>query len=308
MLNGNSISSSNKIYSISDSISGSSANSAELTTIKDLKRSKNKGHKKKAKTKPSQTRLSKLIEPIQEVKPKPKSQDADTFTAPTLKLQNASATNSKKLENAATNVDETKKADVKITGAFFLPCKIWALIGIWKFRCKNTKLFCVAFISHSIEGDTSQKETISENKSINDHNAIPLNNSESMEDKNDQHLDEESSATDKSPDDLEVDNILSHSKVEPQNEHRTNLIVSFILANLTHLKSLITYLFCNKNVAIIDCTLNGLFFKLYCSKQTIEQRDCWVYCDFRPKIYSQNHLTLALPESDIFVGGNSTEN
>ena len=51
-----------------------------------------------------------------------------------------------------------------------------------------------------------------------------------MKDKTDSHLDE-SSATDKpGSDDLEVDNILSHSKVEQQTsaEHRANLIVSCI--------------------------------------------------------------------------------
>lgn len=48
-----------------------------------------------------------------------------------------------------------------------------------------------------------------------------------MKEKAGQHIEEESSATDKSPDDLEVDNILSHSKVEQQTaEHRTNSIVS----------------------------------------------------------------------------------
>lgn len=62
---------------------------------------------------------------------------------------------------------------------------------------------------------------------MHDHNAIPLNPSESMKDKAGQHLEVESLATDKSPDDLEVDNILSHSKVEPPTaEHRANLIVS----------------------------------------------------------------------------------
>lgn len=102
-----------------DSISASSGNSAELTTLKDLKRSKNKGRKKKAKTKQSQIRLSKPIEPIQEAKPKPQSQDADTFTAPTLKLQNALAADTKKLEEAATKADEAKLTDSKITGLIF---------------------------------------------------------------------------------------------------------------------------------------------------------------------------------------------
>lgn len=47
--------------------SASSGNSAELTTVKDLKRSKNKGRKKKAKTRQSQSRTTiKLTEPILE--------------------------------------------------------------------------------------------------------------------------------------------------------------------------------------------------------------------------------------------------
>lgn len=55
-----------------------------------------------------------------------------------------------------------------------------------------------------------------------------MTSSESMKDKTDTHLDEENSANFKSPDDLEVDSILSHSKVEQQTaEHRaTNSIVS----------------------------------------------------------------------------------
>lgn len=47
--------------------SASSGNSGELTTVKNLKRSKNKGRKKKAKTKQSQGRSNKVTEPIQEV-------------------------------------------------------------------------------------------------------------------------------------------------------------------------------------------------------------------------------------------------
>lgn len=48
-----------------------------------------------------------------------------------------------------------------------------------------------------------------------------------MKEKTGQSIEVKSSATDKSPDDLEVDNILSHSKVEQQtSEHRANSIVS----------------------------------------------------------------------------------
>lgn len=52
--------------------------------------------------------------------------------------------------------------------------------------------------------------------------------SESLKDKTDPiSVEANRSATDKSPDDLEVDNILSHSKVEhPSAEQRANLIVS----------------------------------------------------------------------------------
>lgn len=57
-----------------------------------------------------------------------------------------------------------------------------------------------------------------------------MSSSESQKDKSALHLEEVSSGPNKSPDDLEVDNILSHSKAEQQNaEHRTNSIVSCIL-------------------------------------------------------------------------------
>lgn len=50
-----------------------------------------------------------------------------------------------------------------------------------------------------------------------------MSTNEPLKEKIDQNLEEEnSSATDKSPDDLEVVNILSHSKSDQQNaEHRT---------------------------------------------------------------------------------------
>lgn len=80
---------------------------------------------------------------------------------------------------------------------------------------------------HFFQLNGHSQEVQSDTKPIHEHNANPLSSSESMKDKTDSHLDEESSATDKCPDDLEVDNILSHSKVEqPSAEHRANLIVS----------------------------------------------------------------------------------
>lgn len=50
-----------------------------------------------------------------------------------------------------------------------------------------------------------------------------MSTNEPLKEKIDQKLEEEnSSATDKSPDDIEVDNILSNSKSDQQNtEHRT---------------------------------------------------------------------------------------
>lgn len=72
------------------------------------------------------------------------------------------------------------------------------------------------------------KEIASDNKSTHDHNVILKAPSESLKDKTDPILVEENnSATDKSPDDLEVDNILSHSNVEhPSADQRANSIVS----------------------------------------------------------------------------------
>lgn len=60
-----------------------------------------------------------------------------------------------------------------------------------------------------------------------------MSTNELLKEKINQNLEEEeenSSATYKSPDDLEVDNILSHLKADQQNsEHRTNPIVSVFL-------------------------------------------------------------------------------
>lgn len=71
---------------------------------------------------------------------------------------------------------------------------------------------------------TQEVSSAKENKPNHDLNStIPMSTNEPLNEKNDQNLEEEnSSATDKSPDDLEVDNILSNSKSDQQNpEHRT---------------------------------------------------------------------------------------
>ena len=72
-----------------------------------------------------------------------------------------------------------------------------------------------------------------------------MSTNDSLEEKNNQNSEEEenSSATDKSPDDLEVYNILSHPKADQQNtEHRANLIVSLF------------------TIVIMCCTLNTVVF------------------------------------------------
>lgn len=56
-----------------------------------------------------------------------------------------------------------------------------------------------------------------------------MSTNEPLKEKIDRNLEEEnSSGTDKSPNDLEVDNILSHSKSDqPKTEHHNNSTVSF---------------------------------------------------------------------------------
>lgn len=56
-----------------------------------------------------------------------------------------------------------------------------------------------------------------------------MSTNEPLKENIDQNLEEEnSSSTDKSPNDLEVDSILSHPKAEkPNSEHRNSPIVSF---------------------------------------------------------------------------------
>lgn len=72
---------------------------------------------------------------------------------------------------------------------------------------------------------TQEVSLAKENKSNHDlNNATAMSTNEPLKEKNEQNSGEEnSSARDKSsPDDLEVDNILSHSKSDQQNaEHRT---------------------------------------------------------------------------------------
>lgn len=65
-----------------------------------------------------------------------------------------------------------------------------------------------------------------DNKTTHEHNVTPMSSSESQEDKTAQRLDDVVSTPGESLDDLEVDKILSNSKVDQQNsEHRFNLTV-----------------------------------------------------------------------------------
>ncbi|XP_055318755.1 period circadian protein isoform X2 [Sitodiplosis mosellana] len=177
--------------------SASSGNSAELTTTKDLKRSKNKGRMKKSKTKQSQNRSNDATATtlVQETKSQEIKPINNKSITPTQEEQTTLATDTITLEDVSTN------AEIKINRIVeSIPDK------------------------QAAESETLQKDIPSDTKPIHEHNAIPLSSTESMKDKTDSHLDE-SSATDKpGSDDLEVDNILSHSKVEQQTaEHRTNL-------------------------------------------------------------------------------------
>lgn len=77
------------------------------------------------------------------------------------------------------------------------------------------------FIFSSITQEVSLAKENKPNHDLN--NTTPMSTNEPLKEKIDQKLEEEnSSATDKSPDDIEVDNILSNSKSDQQNtEHRT---------------------------------------------------------------------------------------
>lgn len=57
-----------------------------------------------------------------------------------------------------------------------------------------------------------------------------MSTNEPLEEKIDQNLVEQnSSATDKSPDDLEVDNIFSHSKSDQQNTDHRTIVSNYLL-------------------------------------------------------------------------------
>lgn len=82
--------------------------------------------------------------------------------------------------------------------------------------------------------NNSLQEAASDNRASHEHNVTPINSSESQNDKTTQHSDEDGSNTDKSPDDLEVDEILSHSKMDQQNtENCANLMVSSVQCYLS---------------------------------------------------------------------------
>ncbi|XP_031621242.1 period circadian protein isoform X2 [Contarinia nasturtii] len=167
--------------------SASSGNSAELTTIKEMKRSKNKGRKKKAKTKQIQIRP---IEPVQEIKSQPTN---DKATSPAFEPQTTLTSGTNNLEEVPSNTEN-----------------------------KINRIIEIAPEKQTTEPDSLQKEKPCDNKPIQD--TIPLNSSESNE-VSDQNTDEFNSTMDKSagsPNDLEVDNILSqttdHRTVNPSQE------------------------------------------------------------------------------------------
>lgn len=89
--------------------SASSGTSGELTTVKNLKRSKNKGRKKKARTKQqTQSRPNKVTEPIQEVQESSLPSTLDQ--TPTL------TADQKITEDATTIVDDKNQANKQTTG------------------------------------------------------------------------------------------------------------------------------------------------------------------------------------------------
>lgn len=95
--------------------SASSGNSGELTTVKNLKRSKNKGRKKKAKTKQSQGRSNKVTEPIQEVQ---------ESSIPTLEQTPTISTDLKNAEDTATIADDKNLANKQTTGKWKCFCRL----------------------------------------------------------------------------------------------------------------------------------------------------------------------------------------
>lgn len=109
--------------------SASSGNSGELTTVKNLKRSKNKGRKKKARTKQqSQSRPIKLTEPIQEVQESSLPSALDQMPTLTTDLNNT--------DDATTKADDRNLANKQLTGK-------------WQHRFKHRYLYCVG--THLVE-------------------------------------------------------------------------------------------------------------------------------------------------------------
>lgn len=119
--------------------SASSGNSAELTTIKNLKRSKNKGRKKKAKTKQSQTQqqTNKTTEPDQEAKPQ-EATSAKSAT-PTLEQQTSLATETVKPEEVAADSENKLNrivesiADKQATGKYLHDLSPYRALCVWEW-------------------------------------------------------------------------------------------------------------------------------------------------------------------------------
>lgn len=99
--------------------SASSGNSAAEITHKNLKRSKNKGRKKKPKTKQTQIQTSKQIqEPVQESKPQDVKTN-DIFTTPISRQPIPRTVNTKNTENVATIADEAISTDKQAAGDYY---------------------------------------------------------------------------------------------------------------------------------------------------------------------------------------------
>lgn len=134
------------------SISASSGNSAELTTIKNLKRTKNKGRKKKAKTKQCQTQSNVKIEPEQECKPQDNKSNSDITTTQITEQITELSSNTPQPDEVAVAVDENGATDIQTAGKFKQIISLHALV-----------FFCSAWLHHlnlflyKAERDTSQK-------------------------------------------------------------------------------------------------------------------------------------------------------
>lgn len=160
------------------SFSASSGNSAELTTTKNLKRSKNKGRKKKPKTKQLQNRQNDTKETVlvqetksQEIKPI----NHKSATPTTQEEQTTLATETNNLADVSTNAENKinricesipEKPSAGRTLVLFIP--IFFFCRFWK-RCLYNKFqsiyFCSLFhflnFAMVIDGDTLQKVSIS---------------------------------------------------------------------------------------------------------------------------------------------------